>query len=236
MAAGPAGGSFSVGDAFGWGWTKFQQNVGPIMIAVLVYLAIIIVVDLVVSIVLRGLFINTATVTIDPTTHAIVTVSGSGFATVTLVNLLGAFVGVLLGAFLLAGITRGALMLANGERLEVGHMFNFDKFGTIAVAAIIVAAATVFICCIGWIIVPLFTPFYLFFIIDKQQGSWESIKSSIELVSQNFGEVILLLLACLLAFIVGFVLCIVGLLVTLPVAVLALTYGYRRLQNEPIAA
>ena len=37
----PAGGKpFSVGDAFGYGWKKFTANVGPILIAMLVFLLV----------------------------------------------------------------------------------------------------------------------------------------------------------------------------------------------------
>ena len=238
-AGSPADQPFSVGDAFGWGWAKFQQNVGPIMIAVLVYLAIILVIEVVAFAVLRGALISSPTVTIDPNTGAITSTGGSGFFAGMLVNATSNLLFTIFFAFLQAGVIRGALMLANGERLEVGHMFNFDKFGTIIVAAILVGVASflgIFVCFVGSIVVWFFTPFYLFFIIDKDQGAWESIKSSISLVSSNFGQVFLLLLGVIAAFIVGAILCGIGLLVTAPVALLALTYGYRRLQNEPVAA
>ncbi len=239
MPAGAAGDSFSVGDAFGWGWTKFQQNVGPILVAVLIYLVILIVVEAVVYFLLRGAFINNSSATINPNTGQVTIHVGSGFFPRMLLNAGVNFGFTVLFAFLSAGVIRGALMLADGRHLEVGHMFNFEKFGTILLAAIMVGIASflgIFLCFVGSIVVAIFTPFYLFFIIDKGQGAWESIKSSIELVSQNFGKVILLLLACILAYIVGAILCLIGLLVTAPVALLALTYGYRRLQNEPIAA
>ena len=209
------------------------------MIAVLIYLAIIIVVDLVASIVLRGAFITTSSVTIDPNTGVVSVTGGSGFLTVMLVNALMVFLGTIFLAFLQAGIIRGALMIADGKRLEVGHMFNFDKFGTIIVAAVIVALATMvgfLLCFVGAVVVAFFTPFYLFFILDKNQGAWESIKSSIDLVTSNFAAVLLLFLAVIAAYVVGAILCLVGLLVTLPVAILAVTNAYRRLQNEPVAA
>jgi uncharacterized membrane protein len=185
------------------------------------------------------LIINEPSVTLNQTTGQITVQPGSGFFANLVFNGGVNFFFVVVFAFMQAGVIRGALMLANGQRLEVGHMFNFSNFGTILVAAILVGIASflgIFLCFVGSIVVAIFTPFYLFFIIDKNQGAWESIMSSINLVASNFGKVILLLLACIAAYIVGVILCGIGLLVTAPVALLALTYGYRKLQGDPIAA
>jgi uncharacterized membrane protein len=142
-------------------------------------------------------------------------------------------------AFLQAAVIRGGLMIANGHRLQLGQMFNFDKVGTVVVASIIVGIATsvgFYLCILPGVVVMIFTAFYLFFIIDKNLGAWDSIMASFNLVKENFGEVFLLLLGVLAAYIVGAALCGIGLLVTAPVALLALTYGFRKLQNEPVAA
>jgi uncharacterized membrane protein len=234
-----AGDDFSVGDAFGWGWNKFTQNVGPILLAVLVYLVILLVIEAIAWFVLRGALISDPSVSLNQATGQVTVNGGSGFFASMLVNGGLNFFFVVVFAFMEAGVIRGALMLANGQRLEVGHMFNFNNFGTILVAAILVGIGSFigfFLCFVGAIVVWLFTAFYLFFIIDKQQGAWESIMSSVNLVASHFGKVVLLLLACIAAYIVGAILCGIGLLVTAPVALLALTYGYRRLQGDPIAA
>jgi uncharacterized membrane protein len=239
-AAGPpADQPFQVGAAFSWGWAKFQQNVGPILGAVAIYLAIVIVVEVIAWAVLRGILINDTTISINPETGAITTTGGSGFFASMLVSASTNLIFIVLFAFLQAGVIRGGLMIANGERLQVSHMFNFDKFGTILVAAIIVGVASflgIFLCFVGSLVVAFFTPFYLFFVIDKGMGAWDSIMASVNLVKDNLGDVFLLLLGVLAAYIVGAILCGIGLLVTAPVALLALTFGYRRLQGEPVAA
>jgi uncharacterized membrane protein len=235
----PAEQPFTVGAAFSWGWAKFQQNVGPILGAVAVYLVILIVVEAIAYVVLGGALLTTSSIEINQTTGEITTTGGSGFFATWLVYGLVNLLFWVLFAFLQAAVIRGGLMIADGNRLQVGHMFNFDKFGTVLAAAILVGIASflgIFLCGVGTLIVAFFTPFYLFFVLDKNLGAWESIMASVNLVKDNFGEVFLLLLGVLAAYVVGAILCGVGLLVTAPVALLALTYGFRRLQNEPIAA
>lgn len=236
----PATGSqpFSVGEAFGWGWAKFQQNLGPILIAVLVYFAILVVVQFVWYLLFSRALINDSTLTVNQTTGAISYSGGSGFFASLLLYALSTFAFFVLFAFLQAAVIRGALMIADGKRLVVGDMFRFEQLGTILVAALIVGAFTAvgtLACYVGAVVVSFFTAFYLFFIIDKKLGAWESIVASFNLVKENIGSVLVLLLGVLAAYIVGALLCGIGLLVTAPVALLALTFGYRRLQNQPIA-
>lgn len=236
---GPADQPFSVGNAFSWGWAKFQQNVGPIIAAVAIYLAVVLVVEFLVYALVGGALVKTSSIEVDQTTGQITTTGGSGFFTVMFVYALVNLVFWVLFAFLQAAVIRGGLQIADGQRLQLGQMFNFDKFGTILVAALIVGIATsigFYLCVLPGIVVVIFSAFYLFFIIDKGQGAWESIMSSVNLVRAKFGEVFLLLLGVLAAWVVGAIACGIGLLITAPVALLALTYGYRKLQGEPVAA
>lgn len=239
-AAGPAGGTaFSVGDAFSWGWKKFQENLGPILIAVLVYFVILVVVEVIWYVIFSSLLISSPSIDINQETGAITTNAGSGFFAAFFVQALASFAFFVLFAFLQAAVIRGALMIADGKKLEVGDMFKFDQLGVVLLAAIIVAALTAvgyLFCFVGSLVVAFFTAFYLFFVIDKKLPAWESVKASFNLVKANAGDVLLLLLGVIAAYIVGAILCGIGLLVTAPVALLALTFGYRRLQNEPIAA
>ena len=129
-------------------------------------------------------------------------------------------------------------MVADGKRLEVGHMFVFDNFGMVFLAALIVSALTfvgLLACYVGALVVAFFTAFYMFFVVDKKPGAWTAIVDSFNLVKDNIGTVFLLLLVVLLLNIVGAILCLVGLIVSIPVSYLALTYGYRMLQGAPVA-
>lgn len=241
-AAGPPAGAaaFSVGDAFAWGWKKFTENVGTILLAVLVYFVILVVVEVIWYTLFAGLFLSDASITVNPETGVITTSGGSGLFAGLFVQALASFAFFVLFAFLQAAVIRGALILADGEKkLEIGDMFNFEKFGTVLVAALIVGALTAvgyLFCFVGSLVVAFFTAFYLFFVLDKDLGAWESVKASFDLVKSNAGSVLLLILGVIAAYFVGALLCGIGLLVAAPVALLALTYGYRKLQGEPVAA
>ena len=241
MAGAPmaAATQLNVGEAFGWGWKKFTENLGPILLAMLVYFVIAVIVEVVWYLVFRGLFISQATFTVNQTTGQITTNAGSGFLSLFFVQALSTFAFVVVSAFLQAAIIRGALILARGEKLEIGQMFVFDNFGNVLLAAIIVGALTAvgfLFCGVGALVVWFFTTFYLFFVVDKGVPAWESVVASFNLVKENIGTVALLILAVIGANIVGAILCGIGLLVSMPVSFLALTYGYLRLQGRSIAA
>ena len=53
-------------------------------------------------------------------------------------------------------------------------------------------------------------------------------------VKDNFGQVFVILLVSYLIYMAGFCLCGVGLLVSAPVALVAIIYSYRALTNEPV--
>ena len=237
--AGAGGQPFSVGEAFGWAWAKFQANVGPILIAMLVYVVALVVVTVFAYLVIGGLMLSSASVTIDPNTGAISTTGGTGFFVRMIASGLILLVIMIPFAFLQAAIVRGGLLIADGRRLDLGDMFKFDQVGQVLVGAIIVGFATMIgsiLCYFPALIVGFFTAFYLFFIVDKNMGAWEGIMASVKLVMDHLGEVFVLLLLAWVTYFVGALLCGIGLIVAAPVALLALTYGFRRLQNEPVAA
>jgi uncharacterized membrane protein len=233
-------GTFSVGDAFNWGWAKFQANAGAIIVSVLIYVVVIGIFEFIAYFIFGGLLLNkTASVTIDQTTGQITTSGGSGFVALLLVAALAGFVGALVFAIAQSAIIRGCLDIANGKKVEIGDFFKFENMGTVVTAAVIVSAATavgLFLCYIPALLVAFFTPFYLFFIIDKNLGAWEGIKASISLVSGNIGSMVVLIIGVIIAYFIGAILCGIGLIVTMPVALLALTYGFRKFQNDPVAA
>lgn len=232
-------GPFSVGDAFNWGWAKFQQNASVIVVAALIYVVAILIVEAIWFFVVQGVFISSPSVTIDQTTGQVTSTAGSGFFLTLLFGALSSFVFFVLFAFLQASIIRGALAIADGKKLDLGMMFKTDDLGVVLVAALIVGALTAvgyLACFVGSVVVSFFTAFYLFFVLDKKQGAWESVKSSFSLVSKNIGSVVVLVIGVIIAYIIGAILCGIGLIVTAPVALLAMTFGYRRLQGEAIAA
>jgi uncharacterized membrane protein len=216
-----------VGDAFQYGWRKFLANLGPILLAALVYLAIMGALQL-----LNYGAVGDLGSTTDRT-------SGPGTIWSLLTAAIFGFVFVVFSAVMQAGIARGVLAITHGHRLELATMFRFENIVTVIVAGLLVGVATaigLLLCVLPGLIVAFFSQFYVWFIVDKRLGAVDAIKASFRLVNSNIGAMVLFFLATLLAYIVGALLCGIGLLAAIPVIYIAQGYTYRRLQGEQVAA
>lgn len=210
----PGGGgapvTFELGAAIGYGWNKFVQYIGQIILIVLIIFAVEIVFNIVV-----GIFAG-----------AIGGIAGLFF------RLLFIAVGFFVAFLLQAGLIRAALAVTRGETPEPSMLFETDRLGPFAAAAIIVAALSFvgfFVCCIGYFVVALFTLFFGFYVLDKDQGATESIGSSYNLVKNNAGQVILF---CIIVVVLNLFTC--GL--AIGVTSIALAYAYKTLNGEAVAA
>lgn len=228
----------SVGDAFNWGFKKFQENLGPILIAALIVFAALAVIEAIFWFILSGsLLASTTTHTTEfGTTYT--TTSGGGIVMTLVVS---AIMGLLfyIGAFIVQmAIIRATLMITQGETLDLKRMFSTEQFGSYLGAAVLVAIGVAigsFFCYIPGLIVWFFSFFFGWFILDKKMGAIDGIKASFSLVNNNLGTMVGFFLASLLAIIIGAILCFVGLLVAYPVVVLATGFVYKRTQGEAIA-
>lgn len=233
----PAGGKpFSVGDAFGYGWKKFTANVGPILIAMLVFLLV--------GAVIYGIQVLLQAVTAPEATVVtgengfVVTSSGGGFFGVVL-SMVFAIISFIWGYIVQAAFARGGLALVEGRALELGELFSFNKLGRIILAGIILSVLTFIgflLCIIPGLIVAFFGTFFVYFILDQDLGAWDAIKASFSFVKDNVGNLLLLLILSWIALFVGALLCGIGLFVAVPVVVIAHTYAYKVLRGQPVAA
>ena len=126
-----------------------------------------------------------------------------------------------------------------GKPFDLKTMFSTDQLGQYIVGAILVAIGTTigyFLCVIPGLIFMFMSFFWGYFLIDKKLSPVESIKASIALVNKNVGTLIGFFIGSIIAYAVGALLCGIGLLVAIPVVVLASGYMYRRLQGEQVAA
>jgi uncharacterized membrane protein len=214
-AGGPAGEgggavNFDLGTAISYGWNKFVQYIGQIILIVLIIFAVEIVFNVVV-----GIFAG-----------AIGGLAGLAF------RFLFIAVGFFVTFMLQAGLIRACLAVTRGETPEPSMLFETDRLGPFAAAAIIVAALSFvgfFLCCIGYFVVALFTFFFGFYVLDKDQGATESITSSYNLVKDNAGQVIVFALVCI---VLNFFTC--GL--AIGVTSIATAYAFKTLNGEPVAA
>lgn len=217
-AAGGAGGGgrLDVGAAISYGWKKFTENPGPFVLLVLA----VFVVNL-----LFAIF------------RTIMTASSSG-NTGLMISFVLAIVGIVISFIVQAGVWRAGLAVTRGGQPAVSQFTETDNLGPYVLTSIVVgigAAVGFFLCFIPGIIWLIFTAYAPLLAIDKGVGPGEAISKSIDWVKSQFAVVGVLLLVCWLLYFIGAILCCIGLLVTIPVALVAITYSYKVLDGQPIA-
>ena len=241
-AANPVDGPWSVGNAFSYGWAKFQQYLGPILIAMLILFLIGFVISIIWFFIVGAIgaaLTSDPSVTINPETGVISTTGGTSFFLSLILGALGFLVYYTVFGFIQAAVTRAALAITEGRKIESSTILSTDKLGKIIVAAILVAIATsigYLFCGIGALIVSFFLAFTFFFVIDKDEEPVQAIKSSFALVKDNLGDLVLFYLASVLAYFVGSLLCGIGLLVAVPVVIIATAYTYKKFTSQAVAA
>lgn len=148
-------------------------------------------------------------------------------------NLLGSVVGLVLSAVMV----RMVLDIVDGNTVDFGAAFSRINVAQVVIAGILIGVATtigIMLCVLPGLAVAVLTLFANYFIVGKDQDAISAIRSSISLISANFGKVLLFVLlaaACLLA---GVLACCVGMLVAYPVVTVATGYAFRMLQHEPV--
>ncbi len=229
---GPGGMSaVGVGEAFNYGWTKFTQNIGTVLLGVLGYAVVFAVLSFIAFVILA----SGSTVTTDAygnTTGGLQPLAG--FTGLLLVAVMA-----FLAVFMQAGVIRAALEITYGHRIEFATFFRFTDVGKVVVAVLLVGVLTA----VGYLLFFLpglvfafFAQFTLFFVLDKGLPAVEALRASFQLVNRNVGTVLLLFLAVYVANAVGSAFCGIGALVAFPVGLIATTFVYRRLLGEPVAA
>lgn len=235
-AAGP-GSNVDVVESFKWGWKKFTENVGPILIAILIYSAAMAAVVIVWYFVVAGALLKTT----DPRINddgSISLGSNPGIGAVLFAGALITLVAVLVGSIVQAGFIQGALRISRGEQLSLDTFFKFKNLTAVVVASVLVAVLTAvgyLLCYLPGIAVALLAQFTLYYVVDRGIGAVDAIKASFDLVVKNVGTTLLLFLGIMVVSAIGGLACGIGTLVAAPVALLAQAYVYRRLNGEPVA-
>lgn len=216
-----------IGEAFSYGWLKFQQNIGGIILGVLAYIAAITVVALVFILVLFGGI--SAGSSSDGFMAGLFGFSGLAFVAIV----------AFLVVFMQAGVTRASLEISHNRPITFATFFQFNDIGRVLMAVVLVGVLTAvgtLLCVVPGIVFAFFAQFTLFYVIDKGMGAVDGLKASFALVNKNLGAVVALYIGVLVANAIGQALCGIGALVAFPVALLATTYVYRRLNGEVVAA
>ena len=218
----PAPKAYSAGEAIGYGWNKFKASPATLLVPVLV----IGIVVLVISYLVRVLLVDG------------LTDSDSGLGLVLLAAALSGAVTGIIVQVLTAGLVKGGFQVADGREFSLGQLFDGWDKAQVVIAAVLIGILTfigTFLCYFPALIVGYLTQFTIPFIVDKNMSATDAIRASFRLCVDNLGATILWYLLAIVCFIVGAILCLVGLLVAAPVVLIGLAYTFRRLQGEPVS-
>lgn len=215
-----------VGDALRFAWAKFKANWG----SWLLFTVLLGVVNAIFSADQIGETNRRFQNALDGDTLA---QTGLTFGATSL-----SFLGMLVTAALVALAMHAALKEADGARPTFASFFKAPRIGRAVLTAIVVQIITVVAGVVtlglGAIVVPIFTVFAVSFVIDRGAPVFGSIGESFRLVGRNFGAVFLLLLTLVGVNILGAIAIGLGLLITIPLSILAIAYAFRRLTGGTI--
>jgi uncharacterized membrane protein len=204
----------------------------------LIVLAVLIVVDVVIQIILRGALLGTHDCTKTIFGTEVDTQCGPGFFTTLFVSALGGLVASFIGQLLGAGLIKSALNVADGKEVNVGDVLGYATKPKVVTTAALVAGATFvgsLLCYLPGLIVGFLTLFAMFYVVDKDMEPMDAIKASFSLTTSKLGETILFYLLGIVVIIVGAILCLVGLLAAVPVVLAGAAYTFRVLNDEPVS-
>jgi hypothetical protein len=202
--------SITIGDAVGYGWSAYWKNVGPMLLIALVVFAINVVFSLLAQ-------------AVDST------------AAKVLIQIASSLVGLLITL----GWMRVALEITRGVRPEVGDLFKASGYGPFIVASILFYIGTVIgllLLIIPGIIFIATFGFYGFVIAERGDGVGiiESLQRSAGITRGHRWLLVGLAIVLFLINIVGLLACLVGVIFTSGITLIAWAYTYRTLSGEPI--
>ena len=229
-------GAYSPTDAVAYGWNKFKANPAPLLLGTLILLVVSGLLSYFTNLIASAIFIDDATTTINAD-GTIDFDNGSGLFANLLVSMVVSLIVGLVSQIIIAGLIKGALDTADGKPVSVGGMFEGWDKGNVLVAAIIVSVATAIgtlLCYIPGLIIGFLTSYTIFFVVDRGMAPVDAIKASYAFVTAHLGPTIGYYLLGILVVIAGAILCGVGLLAAVPIAVLGAAYTFRRLQDQPV--
>jgi uncharacterized membrane protein len=157
---------------------------------------------------------------------------------------MGNYVLITLIFFLLSGVPfiQGALIAGfhiytmkklMGRRAEFGDLFKgFNFFIPTLVAALLIGLFTclgTLLCIIPGLVVAAMYKFAYLFIVDKRMDFWPAMEASHAVVKNDYFGFTMFLLLAVLVNLLGALCCIVGLFVSVPVTIAAITVAYKEI-------
>ena len=228
---------YNAPDAFGYGWNKFKAKPSEMLVPILVVFLAVVVIQAVVQLLLRATLLATNDCTTTVAGQSVRAECGPNLFVSLLGAALAAFVSSLIVQALGAGLFKNALNVADGRPASLDQVFTWavkpQVIGTAALVALITFVGTL-LCYVPGLIAGFLLNWAMFFVVDKNLSPVEAIKASVSFTTGNLGPTLVFYLLGVVAFIIGAVLCLVGLLVAAPVVLIGAAYTFRRLQGEPV--
>jgi uncharacterized membrane protein len=231
-------GDYSPTDAFSYGWGKFKAKPGELLVPMLVVLVIVIVLEIVIQIVLRATLLGTHDCTTTIGGFTAQGQCGPGFPIFLLGTGIGTLLITLVQQSLGAGLIKNALHIADGRPASMSEIGTWAGNGKVIMAALIVALATfvgTLLCIIPGIIVGFLLNWTMFYVVDQGMEPMDAVKASIKFTTDNLGNTVVFYLLGIVAFVVGAILCLVGLLVAAPVVLIGAAFTFRRLNGQQVS-
>jgi uncharacterized membrane protein len=220
-----------------WAWNKFTHNAVALIVPVLAYFVLLGILGAVAGWVPFLLGDTTPTTFTDSnglTTEYTTVQLGAASITVMVIGYVLLFVAAI---FMHAGLLSGCLDIADGRPVTIGSFFKPRNLGVVFLTALLIAVGVwigTLACVIPGIIFGFFAQFAIPFVIDRSLSPVESVKASIATNRSNIGGSLLSWLVQCVVVLIGELLCGVGLIAALPIALLIQVYTYRKLSGGQI--
>jgi uncharacterized membrane protein len=226
-------------DAFGYGWNRFRARPGELLVPVLVVVVALVAIEVVVQLVLRASLLGTRDCTQTVAGQSFDGRCGPGLLASLLGSGIGAFVVSLVSQALGAGLIKNALHVVDGRPASVGELAAWATKPQVLVAALLVAGATFvgsLLCYLPGLVVGFLLNWTMFYVVDQGLAPLEAAMASVRFATSHLGDTILFYLLAIVVFVVGALLCLVGLLVAAPVVLVAAAFTFRVLEGRSVVA
>ncbi|WP_426592512.1 hypothetical protein ACPPVS_12100 [Cellulomonas sp. McL0617] len=217
-----------IGESYSYGWKQFTRHGGLFIGAGIVWFVIAIVAFAIIGAIFGG-------------TSEIFRVTTGGRIAISFGFIVFSLVLTMIGYLIQAIFISAALELTEGRPIGFGTFFRFVDAGPVVLTALLLTAITFVINLIPIfggllnIVVTFLLLFTLWFVIGKRLAPVDAVKASYQLVAANLSTVILFYLLVIATIVVGALVCLVGLLVAVPLVLLATAFLFKRLLGDPIA-
>ena len=218
---------FSAAEAIAWGWRKFTENVGAVLLAMLTIFAVMLLVGAVGA--LLGGGFSAASPMEGPLQFES---QGPG-------QFIGQLLQSVVSTILIGVAAKAALEVTEGKPFDYFAAFGKVDLVQLIIASVLVGIATVIgfvLLIIPGLIVMFLTYLTTYAVVDYGKSAIDGIKHSVKLISDNVGSALILAVLNVLVVIAGAIALCVGLIVAIPVTIFATAYAYRSFNGQPIAA